>query len=219
MADINFDNLPGNSYTEKARKRKAEEAKAKPDIQPVVKGRVSTRKKGLGEKFSETFLSSDLETVKSSVVFDILIPAAKDTISDMTKGLIDGLLYGDRRGSRTYRDRGSSRVYRSYDSYYDDDRPRKRRRDDDEPPFRLSSKPQVENLIFDTRGDAEEVLSNMIDLIEEYGVGSVKDLYSYAGKKTDYTKEKYGWYDLSSASVERVREGYLLKLPKPVVID
>ena len=59
----------------------------------------------------------------------------------------------------------------------------------------------------------------MIDLIDEYGVVSVKDLYSYAGKKTDYTKEKYGWYDLSNASVERVREGYLLKLPKPVVID
>lgn len=215
MADVNFDGLPGNSYTERAKKKK--QAEAKRDIQPVVKGKVSSRKKGLGEKFSETFLSSDLETVKTSVLFDILIPAAKDTISDMTKGLIDGLLYGDRRGSRTYRDRGTSRVYRSYDGYYDD-RPRRRSRDEDAP-FSLSSKPRVDNLIFDTRGDAEEVLSNAIDYIEEYDCITVKELYAYAGKKTDYTKDKYGWYDLSSASVERIREGYLLKLPKPVVID
>lgn len=191
--------------------------KEKPEIKSVVKNQVSTQKKSLGEKFSETFLSSDLETVKRSVLFDILIPAAKDMISDMTKGLIDGLLYGDRRGSRTYRERGTSRVYRSYDSY-SDERPRRRRDDDDQPPW-ATSKPRVENLIFQTRADAEEVLSNMIDLINEYGVGSVKDLYMYAGKKTDYTKEKYGWYDLGSATVERIREGYLLKLPKPVVID
>ena len=214
MADVDFDKLPGNSFTEKARKKQSSE---RGDIQPVAKGKVVTKKKGIGEKFSETFLSSDLETVKRSVLFDILIPAAKDTLSDMTKGLIDGLLYGDRRGSRTYRDRGSSRVYRSYDSYYDD-RPRHRSRDDDAP-FNLSSKPQVDNLIFDTRGDAEEVLSNAIDYIEEYDSITVKELYAYAGKKTDYTKDKYGWYDLSSASVERIREGYLLKLPKPVVID
>lgn len=218
MADVH--DYPGNSFVEREQRKNGETSLQKPlkkDIRSVVKGEVVTKKKSLGEKFSETFLSSDIETVKTSLLFDILIPAAKDTISEMTKGLIDGLLYGDRKGNRTYRDKGSSRVYRKYDAYYEDT-PKSRNRDDD-PPFKLSSKPAIDTLIFRTRGDAEEVLSNMIDLIEEYGVGSVKDLYSYAGKKTDYTKEKYGWYDLSSASVERVREGYLLKLPKPVVID
>lgn len=216
MADVKMnDEYPGNSYTERIKKS----ARPEKEISPVVKNKVTTRKKGLGEKFTDTFLSSDFETVKTSVLFDILIPAAKDMLSDMTKGLIDGLLYGDRRGSRTYRDRGSSRVYRDYNSYYDDDRARRRRDNSDNAPFALSAKPKIEELIFATRGDAEEVLSNMIDLIDEYGVGTVKDLYAYAGKKTDYTKEKYGWYDLSNASVERVREGYLLKLPKPIVID
>lgn len=193
------------------------EKKPKKEIKPVVKNEVRIQKKGLGEKFSETFLQADIQSVKNSVIFDILIPAAKDMLSDMTKGLVDGLLYGDRRGSRTYRDRGSSRVYRKYDDCYDE-QPRRKRREDDDPPF-ASSRSIVDNLIFKTRGEAEEVLSNAIDYIEEYDSISVKDLYAYANKKSDFTKEKYGWYDLSSASVERIREGYLLKLPKPVVID
>lgn len=209
MAEV--EKFPSNSYTNRTEK------KPKKEIKPVVKNEVRIQKKGLGEKFSETFLQADIQSVKNSVIFDILIPAAKDMLSDMTKGLVDGLLYGDRRGSRTYRDRGSSRVYRKYDDCYDD-RPRRRQREDDDPPF-ASSRSIVDNLIFKTRGEAEEVLSNAIDYIEEYDSISVKDLYAYANKKSDFTKEKYGWYDLSSASVERIREGYLLKLPKPVVID
>lgn len=209
MAEV--EKYPSNSYTNRMDK------KPKKEIKPVVKNEVRIQKKGLGEKFSETFLQADIQSVKNSVIFDILIPAAKDMFSDMTKGLVDGLLYGERRGSRTYRDRGSSRVYRRYDDFYDD-RPRRRQREDDDPPF-ASSRSIVDNLIFKTRGEAEEVLSNAIDYIEEYDSISVKDLYAYANKKSDFTKEKYGWYDLSSASVERIREGYLLKLPKPVVID
>ena len=209
MAEV--EKYPSNSYTNRMEK------KPKKEIKPVVKNEVRIQKKGLGEKFSETFLQADIQSVKNSVIFDILIPAAKDMLSDMTKGLVDGLLYGDRRGSRTYRDRGSSRVYRKYDDCYDE-QPRRKRREDDDPPF-ASSRSIVDNLIFKTRGEAEEVLSNAIDYIEEYDSISVKDLYAYANKKSDFTKEKYGWYDLSSASVERIREGYLLKLPKPVVID
>lgn len=209
MAEV--EKYPSNSYTNRMDK------KPKKEIKPVVKNEVRIQKKGLGEKFSETFLQADIQSVKNSVIFDILIPAAKDMLSDMTKGLVDGLLYGDRHGSRTYRDRGSSRVYRKYDNCYDE-QPRRRRREDDDPPF-ASSRSIVDNLIFKTRGEAEEVLSNAIDYIEEYDSISVKDLYAYANKKSDFTKEKYGWYDLSSASVERIREGYLLKLPKPVVID
>lgn len=209
MAEV--EKYPSNSYTNRMEK------KPKKEIKPVVKNEVRIQKKGLGEKFSETFLQADIQSVKNSVIFDILIPAAKDMLSDMTKGLVDGLLYGDRRGSRTYRDRGSSRVYRKYDDCYDE-QPRRRRREDDDSPF-ASSRSIVDNLIFKTRGEAEEVLSNAIDYIEEYDSISVKDLYAYANKKSDFTKEKYGWYDLSSASVERIREGYLLKLPKPVVID
>ena len=162
------------------------EKKPKKEIKPVVKNEVRIQKKGLGEKFSETFLQADIQSVKNSVIFDILIPAAKDMFSDMTKGLVDGLLYGERRGSRTYRDRGSSRVYRRYDDCYDD-RPRRRQREDDDPPF-ASSRSIVDNLIFKTRGEAEEVLSNAIDYIEEYDSISVKDLYAYANKKSDFTR-------------------------------
>ena len=210
MADVDLN---------KKRPKEIQTKKDPPEAKPVVKGKTTIQKKGLGEKFSETFFSADLQTVKQSVLFDILIPAAKDMLSDMTKGLIDGLLYGERRSSRVSRDRSRDsgvRVYRSYDAY-SDERPRRRTYDDDVP--WATSRARVENLLFETREDAENVRKSMIRHIEDYGVASIKDLYIYAEMKTDYTKEKYGWYDFRSSTVERVREGFLLRVPKPVVID
>ena len=102
MADVH--DYPGNSFMERESRKNEEAIPQKPlkkDIQSVVKGNVVTKKKSLREKFSETFLSSDIDTVKKSLLYDILIPAANDTISEMTKWLIDGLLYGDRKGNRT----------------------------------------------------------------------------------------------------------------------
>lgn len=201
---------PSNSLT-KHEAAKPEEKK-KPDIQPIVKEGVAMKKKGLGDKFSETFLVSDIKSVFSEMIFDVLIPSVKDAISELVRGTVDGMLFGGTRRGPSRRDRSFTKPYVSYRDSYDD-----RRRD-----IRDRRRPApslVDDLTFNSRADAEDVRSAMLDLIDEYQVASVKDLYSYAGLKSDFTMEKYGWYDLSDSSIRRVSEGWLLSLPKPKIIE
>ena len=70
------------------------------------------------------------------------------------------------------------------------------------------------DITFETRGDAEAVLEQMDDVIDRYGIVTVADMYDMADLTAPYTSNKYGWTSINSAEVVRVRDGYILKLPK-----
>jgi hypothetical protein len=205
----NDERFPGNSYSNISAKKKDEKT-----VEKVATGRVIQKKKTLREKFSETFMSTDGHSVTEYVIFDVLIPSVKDAISEIVGGALNMMLFGDRKGRHTERRNGQSVVYTSYENYYNN-----RNRSDDRRDQGPRSRANVEDIVFNTRLDAEEVLSNMIDRINEYGVVTVKALYEFADLKSNYTMDSYGWYNLNNATVDRVQGGYLLKLPKPVVID
>lgn len=183
------------------------------NVKKVVKGKVIKQKKSLKQKFVETFIGEDIENVGDYIIHDVLVPAAKSTLSDMVQGGIDMLLFGEKRGSRTYRDKNKS--YVSYDRYNSSRRPSDRR----EVSSRDRARHNFSDLIFETRGEAEEVLSNLVDLTIDYGQATVADLYDLSDITSNFTDNKYGWTDLGSASVTRVREGYILSLPKPKLVD
>ena len=76
-----------------------------------------------------------------------------------------------------------------------------------------------QDIIFSSRGDAEEVLSQMIDALATYNCVFVADLYDLVGMTFNYTENKYGWYDLRTAYIQGVSGGYVIRLPKPVVLN
>ena len=59
----------------------------------------------------------------------------------------------------------------------------------------------------------------MNELLDNYGIVSVADLYDLVGKSCDYTANRYGWTNIRNAEPVRVRDGYLLKMPKVGPID
>ena len=72
-----------------------------------------------------------------------------------------------------------------------------------------------DDILFDSRGDAEAVLDTMNDIIDRYGTVSVADLYDLAQVPNDnFTMNRYGWTNISGAYAHRVRDGYILKLPR-----
>lgn len=198
---------PSNSHKNKEQK---EETKK---VEKVVKGTVVQRKKSLGKRIIETFVGEDVNSVTSYLIHDVLVPAAKSTISDMVQGGIEMLLFGEKKGSRTQRDRGRS--YVSYNNYSSRDRRDDRR----EFSNRDRARHNFDDIVLSSRGEAEEVLSHLVDLTIDYGQASVSDLYDLVGITGNFTDNKYGWFDLSSASVSRSRDGYLLNLPKPKLLD
>lgn len=128
----------------------------------------------------------------------------KKAISDVVTNGIEILLYGE--SGRTRRSSPSGSV--SYRSLYG------RRRLS--PPARSGY--SLDDIVLETRGEAEDVLACMDELVELYGFVSVADLYDLVGITGNYTDNKYGWTNIRNAEPIRVRDGYLLKLPKVTTI-
>jgi len=74
-------------------------------------------------------------------------------------------------------------------------------------------------VLFNKRSEADQVLSNLIDNIVDYGECSIKDMYDEVGHicySPRFTSSRYGWKDLSRAMVKRVKDGYTIEFPTPM---
>ena len=175
-------------------------------LEKVVNGSVKVRKKS---HLKEALISEDASNIKSYIVMDVLIPAIKKAISDIVKNGIEMLLYGDSGRSNGQRSPSSSVSYRDY---YD-------RRDDRYRPNPSQRQGRsIDDLVIESRGEAEEVLTRMDELLETYKMVTVADFYDLVGVTCDYTDNNYGWTSLRSAEVVRVRDGYIIKLPRALPI-
>ena len=179
----------------------------KKEISKVVTGKV-VKKKNVGRKLTDMFISEDVNNIKSYVIMDVLVPAVKKAISDIVTNGIDMMLYGE-----TGRTKKTSSGSISYRDYYDSNRNRDNR-------YTASrTRYSYDDIVLDSRAEAEEVLVRMQEIIDTYQVVSVADLYDLVGIRGNFTDNKYGWTNIRNASVEHVRDGYMLKLPKALAID
>ena len=74
---------------------------------------------------------------------------------------------------------------------------------------------EFDDIILATRDEAESVLNRMYDLLGDYKMVTVAELYTMVGISGDFTNENWGWRNLQSAKIRRVRDGYLIDLPRP----
>lgn len=197
-----MDEYKPNSHKFRADQKEAPEERKK--VEKIVKGTVKTKKKTEASKFASLFISEDAKNVKSYVFMDVLIPAIKKAISDIVTDGVDMILYGST--GRRKKDSTSSKI--SYRNFYD-------RRDDDRPAN--GPVPRVgysyDDIILESKGEAEDVLSRMLEILDTYETVSVADLYDLVGVSGNFTDNRYGWTNLSSAETVRTRDGYKLKLP------
>ena len=169
----------------------------------VVTGVVKQRKKTGLAKFSSIFLPGEVSSVKDYILTDVLIPSIKKGIHDIVCNGIDILLGENLKKSNNPAGKVSYRQY-----YKDSDDRREYARP------KAQSTYSYDDVIFDNRGDAEEVLCRMEELLTRFDVVSVADFFDLSGISCSYTDNKYGWTDLQEARVERVRDGYIIVLPR-----
>lgn len=190
-------------------KNEQKNAPSEKNIEKVVKGTVVKKKNGV-RKFTDIFISEDIENVKSYVFMEVLVPAVKKAISDIVTDGIDMILYGSTGGNRK---RSTNASYVSYRSYSDN------KNDRHYDSMNSRSGYSYDDIILNTRAEAEEVLLSMNELLDKYGVVSVADLYDLVGVTGNYTDNRYGWTNIRNAEVVHVRDGYLLKFPRAKLID
>lgn len=193
------------SNSHKARERKNEPV-AEKKVEKIISGSAKSKKKSGLQKITNVLVPEDVDDVKSYIFEDIVVPAVKDIILDAVRAFLG--VNGNSRGKSS----SASKV--SYRKYYDD-----RERRDSGSGNRTRSGYEYDDIILDNRGEAEDVLSRMDELIATYGVVSVADFYDLVGITGNYTDNKYGWSDIRNASVVRVRDGYMIKLPKALPLN
>lgn len=208
MAEVDvskiYDNLPDNSHKSRNEKTEIQNGKR---AEKVVHGKVKTKKNEM-RKLTDIFISEDAGNIKNYIFMDVIIPAVKKAIYDLVVGTLDMSLYGGHRDSKrptadkvSYRDYSSmSRDGRSYNS------------------TRTTSGYSYDDIVLETRGEAEAVLSRMDEIMEEYEIVRVADLYDLVGITGEHTDNKYGWTNIRNAKIVRVRDGYKIDMPRALPI-
>ena len=147
---------------------------------------MSERKKD--ESLLGALINKDASDVADEIIFDHVVPGIIDMVSDALHSTID--LFFSEGGGRSYRRSRRSRdgYYRSYDDYYNyydriDERDRSRRRrrrdrDDYDERDRRRRKDtfDLEDVEFDSKEDAKEVLESIKDLLVDFDSVSLEDV-------------------------------------------
>jgi len=210
-----MDSFPPNS-------RKAETRVVEKDIARVTSATARRRRQPLGRKFKNVFFGGDARTAADYMIGNVLIPAAKEAIVEAASSGFEKLVYGDarpRRGSRMGAPQSGPMGYVNYQQ-----RSQAPQVGPPQQPNRLARRGRArhdfDDIIINTRQEAEEVLERLYDALDKYDSVSVADLYMLTGLKSEHTDYKWGWRSLAGAHVGRVRSGgYLIELPEPEFLE
>lgn len=192
-------------------------APAKKVITPVVStaqvvGRPATR------RFFDFLFAESPKALVSKVARDVLVPRAKAGMEEALNSFISGMFWGEGSNRPTSGLmqgtvlRGGVVNYSGVSSMN---------------PNMLQARQSVagahngggyQDLVLSTQQEAEILLANMFDLHNQYRVVAVGDLYELAGLTPDPAMNAYGWTSFDSARISKVRNGYVLELPRPTLI-
>lgn len=202
--------LPSNSNSGK---RQEEQKKERPQVNKVINGGVVGNRHEPIKKVGQLFFAEDMHSIKNYVIYDVIIPAIKNIVADSVTNSISMALFGDFR-SGTNRS-GAATSLNSPTKYAT--------------VFRMGESPKranvsqsrffFENPIVESTEDAQTVIRDLQDLIEAQEYATVADLYSMLGLKSESTYNNYGWYSISKAKPIPVKDGWVINLPKPVVLN
>lgn len=175
------------------------------------------RKPTVGKKLMKTFIQEDFEDIKDAIIYDYIIPGIKDVI----RSAIDMALGGDGRSSSRYRSSSNSR--NSYDKYYRD----RDRRDDRRRDRRDDDRVDLSDIVYDSKAQVEDIRAELLRELDRYEVLSVSNFWDILRENDfrvperwrNYTDNAFGWYDLGSCRVERVRDGWIMRLPRTISLD
>ena len=148
----------------------------------------------------------------------------------MINAAVGMLLFNEvrRGGGRRGKPSGNSSKV-SYSGYFSNDGGGRREK---MPTYRNSDVPgNVDELMKESRGEAEEVLDILREVLDKYGQITVNDYYDAFGVTSDnFQDNKWGWTDLDGVNVKRVPrgiydederryiDGFMLTMPREIAL-
>ena len=199
-----------------------EKDKVREKPQPVVTGQTSEKKKTLGTRIKNEFVSEDGQNILDWFIFDFGIPRFKEGLISLGQDLLDMFFNRLNLYARpNYRSGSYNRSYiRDSVSY----RPYVERRDSY---YNYNNKPMLaggydyNEILYDSIRDAENVLFGMDDIIQQYQVVSVAEYLELSKRTPNPVDYKYGWTSVQGVRVIKDRRSgqFYLDLPRPMALD
>jgi hypothetical protein len=181
-------------------------------IEQVTTTGAKTRKKGLGRKFTETFVGGSPRGAVEYMVLNVLIPSARDMLAEAVSQGFERLIYGEGRSSGGIRRAPSGMAgHIQYNRMSGGQRPLESRSISK----RGRANHEFDEVLIGSRQEAELVLERLFDILSQYQEVTVADLYALVGINATHSDQKWGWTDLKGSSTQRVRDGYILVLSSP----
>ncbi len=76
-----------------------------------------------------------------------------------------------------------------------------------------------EDVVVPSIQQAENLLAQMIDHLNQYNLVTVGDLYEWAGLSVAVSDNGFGWTNLNGAQIRPVQNGmFCLELPRPILL-
>lgn len=188
----------------------------KKKIEPVIPGATQVPRPAT-RRFKEFLFAESPKVLAGRIGRDVVVPRIKAGLEEALNSFIAGMFWGD-SANRPISSMVGKTVLRGGGTAYS----------------AISSQPQAlamaqqantarpsagyEDLVVPTQQYAEILLSNMYELLNEYRRVSVGDLYELANISTQPSHNAYGWTSLDGARISKVRDGYLLELPRPTLV-
>lgn len=202
-------------YQSNAKKNK--EPRENKRVERVITTEVVLQKKSLGRKFRDLFIEADFKSVMRYVIYEVLLPAARNTIVDASSKGIERMMYGESAIRRRNYGVGPRVTYNSpiRRGYIEPGSGVTYHRPPPIGPSRIAGPARNvrDDLIFGSREEAALVLEKMNDVIDQYECVSVADLNDLVGLETSHVDYKWGWGYLPNIQIRQIREGFLLDLP------
>jgi hypothetical protein len=209
--------FPPNSNLSKDAKLQisVKKSPAKKVVEKVVEGKVVQRKTPLSRRFVQAFFNTEEKNIREYILIDLLVPYTQDICRDITNGVLDRVFPGSRRSTNARPNRYVQPGGYGHISY--NQVSRQAQQSPTNPGISRQARAQHDfsELLFEHRYEADTVLERLYDMLSNYEVVSVKDLYDLVGLDSEHTDYNWGWTALAGSRIVNSRGQYWLDLPRP----
>lgn len=186
----------------------------KEPLQPIIANPVVRKKKSLGKRFAEMLIGDDVQDIGQYILRTAIVPTIQNIICDIPQ-----LIFFRRASPRSgYGWPSDPRgTYTNYSKLSFSQDPT-RQTDMYGRPIQEQKNYMFDEIIFRTPEEASMIQTNMLDIIQLYGYVTVAQVNEMMRVKPSFTDYDWGWRNIASSSIQKVREGYLLNLPKVIYL-
>lgn len=174
----------------------------------VAQDTAPARKRSTVHEVFHAIFPGGFEEIKQHLVWDIFIPWMQDMLHNGWQGLGDVIFPGS--GKTAPRTGSNVPEHYSYDEPYRYGRYN---------PWTSSNGylPRMKPVA--TKRQADAILESLHESLMRYGCVTLLEFNSEVGNETYPTQNGYGWLTLKNIEPIKVREGWVIEMPKAVPID